>query len=134
MPTGTRIRKSPTLIGIGDMDTKVVLYQRNQKAPLNTKYRLNLEEICKPWAMWQVTDGTQIFDGTNLLGTATDLFIMYYIDKVAKKNECGTIFIEFDGELYEVIKIEPTDKKNKIFMKLYAVQKGKNVKTGVNIL
>lgn len=134
MPTGSRILKKPTKISIGDMDTKVTLYERNQSAPLNTKYRLNLAKIDDVWTMWEVTAGTQIFDGTNLLGTASDIFTMYYIDKVAKKNSCGTLFIEYDNELYEVIQVKPLDKKNKIFMQLFTNQKGKNEKTGVNIL
>ena len=135
MPTGSRITKKPTLISIGDMDTKITIYERNQKAPLNTKYRLNLQKIDDVWTMWEVVAGVQIFDGTNLLGTATDIFTMYYIEKIAKKVDCGTVFIEYDNSLYKVLQVKPTDKKNKVFMQLFCIEQGKaDQKTGVNIL
>lgn len=139
MPTGSRILKSATKIAIGDMDTKVILYERKQTAPLNTKYQLHLEEIGKLWTMWQVKgNGVQIFDGTNLLGVATDIFTMYYIEKVAKKTDCGTLFIGYDNSLYKCLSVKTLDKKNKEFMTLYCCEQGTTLadraKTGVNIL
>lgn len=135
MPTGSRMLKSSTLICVGDMNTKVKLYERNQKAPLDKKYRLNLELISTPWTKWEVKNGVQIFDGTNIVGTATDIFTMYYNEKVVKKVACGTIFIEYDESLYKVLQVKPTDKKNKIFMQLLCTEQGKSEnKTGVNIL
>lgn len=134
MPTGNRMLKAPTLICIGDMDTKIKIYERNQKAPLVTKYRLNLELLGTVWTKWEVKNGVQIFDGTNIVGTATDIFTMYYNQKIAKKVDCGTVFIEYDNSLYKVLQVKPTDKKNKVFMQLLCVEQGKDVKTGVNIL
>ena len=138
MPTGSRILKSATKIAIGDMDTKVTLYERKQSAPLNTKYQLHLQEIGKPWTMWEVKgSGVQIFDGTNLLGTATDIFTMYYIEKVAKKTDCGTLFIEYNNSLYKCLSVKTLDKRCREFMTLYCCEQGKTTadkKSGVNIL
>ena len=138
MPTGSRILKSATKIAIGDMDTKVTLYERKQSAPVNTKYQLHLQEIGKPWTMWEVKgNGVQIFDGTNLLGTATDIFTMYYIEKVAKKTDCGTLFIEYDNSLYKCLTVKTLDKRCREFMTLYCCEQGKtsaDKKSGVNIL
>lgn len=133
MPTGSRILKKATNICIGDMGTKVKLYQRSQKAPLNTKYGLQLELICSPYAMWETTAGREIFDGVNIIGTATDVFTLYYMEKLVKKTDCGSIFIEYDNTLYKCLLIKPTDKKNKIFMQLYCVENG-TTKRGVNVL
>ena len=135
MPNGNRITKKATKISIGDMDTKVILYERSQKAPMNVKYKLQLSQLGSVWSMTESINGVDIFDGSNnLVGTATDVFSMYYIDRIAKKDDCGTIYVEYDGRLYEVLRVRVLDKKNKEFMSLYCVEKGKNVKTGVNIL
>ena len=138
MPTGNRILKSATKIAIGDMDTKVTLCECKQSAPMNTKYQLHLQEIGKPWTMWEVKgNGVQIFDGTNLLGTATDIFTMYYIEKVAKKTDCGTLFIEYDNSLYKCFTVKTLDKRCREFMTLYCCEQGKtsaDKKSGVNIL
>lgn len=132
MAVSSRFRKKTSKLSLGDLDTMIDIYKRNLKVPKDVKYNLNIELIRKGvWVMWEVKEGgVELFDGVNqTVTTATDIIRLHY----DKDFRTDFDYIEFDGKLYEVLKSDWYDTRNKEFIVLYCVLKGDKTKK-VNIL
>lgn len=131
MSSSQRIKKKASKICLGDLDTLVNIYKRDLEAPKDVKYGLNLNLLRENvWVMWETsTNGVDLFDGTNqLIGTATDIVTIHYDADFEEFD-----FLEFDNNLYQILRTRFLDRKNKEFLVLYCNLKG-NKNKKVNIL
>ena len=80
MSSSVRIRKKPTKICLGDMDTLINIYKRDLNVPKDVKYGLNLSLQRKDvWCKWDVVGkGIEIFDNVSQqVSVATDIITIH---------------------------------------------------------
>lgn len=131
MVSSARRSRGSSRIALGDMDTLINIYERNQTAPTDVKYGLKLALIRQDvWSMNEVaTSGVEIFDGANqFVNTATDFFTIHNDPAIRSR-----MFVEVEDILYEILRVRDYDKRNKEFITLMCVFKGSK-EVPVNLL
>lgn len=122
MSSSVRLRKKPSKICLGDMDTVINIYKRDLNCPKDVKYGLNLSlKRENVWCKWDVVGkGIEIFDNVSQqVSVATDIITIH------NDPEFRTFdFLEFENNLYQILASDYLDQKNKEFCVLYCVMKG----------
>jgi SPP1 family predicted phage head-tail adaptor len=60
------------------------------------------------WAAIHTTNGSEVFDGTNLLGIATHIF---YIRSLT--NQTAEDWVEYNGEYYDILNVEDLNEEGR---------------------
>ena len=105
----------------GDLNRKIVIETRSIKPPSDDDdfdYGQEFTESQTVWATVQTTSGKDIFDGANMIGTATHLFFIKYISGLTSES-----MITWQNEKYRILRLENLDENNE-FVKLYCNIRG----------
>lgn len=108
-------------IYFGDLNRKITIHTRSITAPdepSDYDYSQTYSGAQIVWAAVQTTSGKDIFDGTNMIGTATHIFYVKYISGLTSES-----MIEWQSEKYRILRIENLDENNE-YMAIYSVLRG----------
>jgi hypothetical protein len=108
MTCKTISRKRPKVC-IGGMRHKIEIHVRTLTPPsTGVDFDEVLSEVKEVASMVETTKGTEVFDGTNLLGMATHLF---YIR--ALSGQTAEDWLEFNGEYYDILDVQNFSEDNR---------------------
>lgn len=86
---------------IGDLRYQIVIHNRAIAGVQNgVDFTESLTNAQTVWAGVKTVRGHDVFDGTNLVGVATHLFYIRYIDITAES------WVEFNGRYYRILGIQ----------------------------
>ena len=105
----------------GDLNRKIKLYIRTLTAPDDSgevDYEQTFSGERTVWSSVQTSSGKDIFDGTNMIGTASHFFYIKYISGLTSED-----MVEWQSENYRILRLENLDENNE-YMKLYCSLRG----------
>jgi len=105
----------------GDLNRKIKIKSRTITAPDESDefdYEQTFGTPVTKWAAVQTSSGKDIFDGTNMIGTATHFFFLKFVSGLTSES-----MVEWRNENYRVLRIENLD-ENDEYMKLYCALRG----------
>lgn len=124
MSCNRRIKQKPDKVCIGSRSSRITIYDRDiTPSSTGTGFSEELSGAIYPWAMVKTISGKDIFDGVNVLGTATHEFYIRYNSSVTAAN-----WIEYNSEYYDILSTENLNGKGE-FLKLFCNIKGNKNKT-----
>lgn len=105
----TTISSSKRKVCIGDLKSIITIKRRTLSTPDldGVDYDLNFENKQDVYAMLVTKSGTQIFDGTSLLGVATHYFYIRFMDDLSL-----SCWVEHQDKNYKILDIEDIDERN----------------------
>jgi len=106
---------------LGDLNKKIKLLKRKIVSPDNIDeydYQQDFIETIEVWASIQTISGKDMFDGSELIGTATHIFYLKYID-----IDSNDWMIEYKNKFYRIYLVDNMD-ENDEFLKLYCSVRG----------
>lgn len=114
-----RISLTKKKVCIGDLKKRIKVQIRSIVPPEGSvDYSQNTIDLKEVWAAIQTSKGSEIFDGTNVIGVATHFFYIRKIDSVTFEN-----FIEYNDKKYRILDAQNIDEDNS-FMLLRCTERG----------
>lgn len=122
MATCNKIRRESDRVCIGSLNKKIKLYVRSITQSLNNDvdYSEDFSLSIDLDAMIETLDGKTVFDGVNIVGTATHFFYIRYDENIPITSEN---WIEYASKYYNILKVENMQEENR-FYKLSVVVRG----------
>lgn len=117
-----RVNITKKKVCIGDMTKKIKVQTRSIVAPDNVDYSQDIKDFKEVWAAIQTSKGSEIFDGTNIIGVATHFFYIRRIDGVTFEN-----FVEYNSKKYKILDVQNLDEDD-LFMVLRCTERGDQTK------
>ena len=108
-------------ICLGDLNRQVTLKTRaidTPDTPTDYDYDQEFTTLATVWAAIQTMSGKDLFDGVNMIGTATHIFYIKYRSDVTAET-----MIEYQSKNYRILRTEDLDQNNE-FMALYCALRG----------
>jgi len=106
-------------ICIGDLNKQIQIDIKSLTAPeTNFDYGQSFSGTKTVWAAVQTTNGVEIFDGVNIVGTASHLFYIRYDSDITFAN-----YLEYSNEKYKILETENLNQRNE-FLLLKCVLRG----------
>ena len=101
MPNCTKIKNNPYKVCIGDLRYPMTIKARTKNATnsSNPEPTITLTTVATIYAMQKSIRGSELFNGTDIVGQITDMFIFRYDPNIDINL---THIIDFDGDLYTV--------------------------------
>lgn len=114
------IKAGSTKVCIGDMRHKIKINIRTLTPPIedSVDFGETLSSEKEVWAALETSKGTEVFDGTNLVGVATHLF---YIR--ALSGQTAESWVEFKGSYYRILDVQNYGERDR-FQVLRCVLRG----------
>lgn len=114
-----KIKINRTQVCIGDMNRRITLHIRSITGLSDgVDFDETLSDSTVVWAALQTIKGEDIFDGTNVIGTATHNFFVRAISTLTAET-----WLEYNGEYYDVLDIQNYEERN-LFMVLRCSVRG----------
>ncbi|GAH16987.1 unnamed protein product [marine sediment metagenome] len=118
-----RITKKASKVCIGDLNKKILLYDRNIKASsTDTKFDEDLDNVISVWSMIKTNSGKDIFDGTEIIGSATHEFYIRYRTDLTNES-----WLEYNSNYYNILSFENLNEESD-FLKLNCAIRGDKTK------
>lgn len=123
-----KIPKKPSKICTGDLNKRVTLYVRNIVDPEGGSVDYN-EDFTNPQTLWARIDtvsnvggGVQIFDGANVVDTASHLIYIRFIPNVTFQE-----YLDYDARRFRIIDVTNLNEEDE-FLLLRCTERGDNTK------
>lgn len=113
-----RINITKKKICIGDLKKRVIVQTRAIVPPEGVDYSQLITDLKTVWAAIQTSKGSEIFDGTNVIGVATHFFYIRKIDNVTFEN-----FVEYNSKEYRILDVQNVDEDD-LFLLLRCTERG----------
>jgi SPP1 family predicted phage head-tail adaptor len=105
----------------GDLNRQIILNIRSIDAP-ETPNDFDYGQVftvpTTVWAAIQTTNGKELFDGVNLIGTVTHIFYIKYVAGLTSES-----FVEYDSRYFRMLRLENLDENNE-YMALLCTERG----------
>ena len=101
------VKRRPSKIPqIGDMRTRISIFQRKMTAPTSGSASFTQSHILidNVWSAVETLKGSEIFDDTNVKSTMTHRFTIRFRSDVNTKN-----IIQFDGNSFKILEADNAD-------------------------
>lgn len=113
MPKCVQIRRKKREVCIGDMRDRVIIQTRAITVPGASS--VDFTEIFSAdqtvWAMIETKVGTQVFDGTNIVGVAThDIYIRYIAGVTFEK------WLRYKNITYDILDVQNLEERDEFFL------------------
>lgn len=120
----TKISKPSSELCLGDLNQQIDILARAITVPdlSGVDYGEAFTQIITIWASVETKTGVQIFDGTNLVGTATHIIYVRYIPNVTFED-----WVLLKGQYYAILSVENINEDDQ-FLKLSCVLRGDQTK------
>ena len=107
-----KIQVNRTQVCIGDMNRQITLHTRSITGLSDgVDFDETLSAPTVVWAAIQTIKGEDIFDGTNVIGTATHNFFIRAINTLTAET-----WLEYNGEYYDVLDIQNYEERNQFMV------------------
>ncbi len=117
-----RVNITKKKVCIGDLKKKVKVQVRSIVAGDGVDYSQNIVDLKEVWAAIQTSRGSEIFDGTNIIGVATHFFYIRKINNVTFEN-----FVEYNSKKYRILDVQNLDEDD-LFLVLRCTERGDQTK------
>lgn len=117
-----RVSITKKKVCIGDLRHRIKVQIRSIVAPDDIDYSQEITDLRTVWAAIQTSRGSEIFDGTNVIGVATHFFHIRKIDNVTFQN-----FVEYNNNKYRILDVQNLDEDN-LFLVLRCTIRGDKTK------
>ena len=117
-----RINITKKKVCIGDLKRRIKVQIRTIVPPDEIDYSQQITDLKEVWAAIQTSKGSEIFDGTNVIGVATHFFYIRKIDNVTFEN-----FVEYNNEKYRILDAQNLDEDD-LFLVLRCTKRGDKTK------
>lgn len=125
MSCNRRIKQKADKVCIGSLNSRIIIYDRDITASSTSSvsYTETLSGAVTVWAMVRTITGKDIFDGVNVIGTATHEFYIRYRDGITAAK-----WVEYNSKYYDILSVENLNEENG-FLKLNCNIRGEKNKT-----
>lgn len=124
MPSCRKIKKKADLICTGDLDKRITIFVRDITVPVggSVDYGESFSVPTTVWAMIEtLSKGVQIFDGANVVDTASHNIYIRYRPAVTFEN-----YLDYEGRRFRILNTENLNERNR-YIKLQCTERGDNV-------
>ncbi len=113
MPKCAPIRRKKRNVCIGDMRDQVVIQTRAITAPgtNSVDFGETFTGDATVWALIETKTGTQIFDGTNIIGVATHNIYIRFIAGVTFEK-----WLTFKSVKYDILDVQNLEERDEFFL------------------
>ncbi len=122
MPKCIRIQRKKRHVCVGDMNTRIILQDRNIKAPVfgDPDFDETFSNAATVWALVNTVSGKTFFDGVNTdVNITHEIFIRYDATVTAET------WVELDNQRIDILRVEDFEQRSE-FMKLICTERGVN--------
>lgn len=113
MPRCVQIRRKKRQVCIGDMRDRVIIQTRAITVPdaNSVDFTETFSADQTVWAMVETKTGTQIFDGTNIIGVAThDIYIRFIAGVTFQK------WLKFKSTYYDILDVQNLEERDEFYL------------------
>lgn len=113
---------------IGDLRKKITVYDRSIKPAETSSEFENSQTFSNAviyWCAIETKTGVEIFDGSNLLGSATHIFYIKYVESINTENT-----IKWNNKYYTVLQVDNVNEENE-YLAIFCSERG-TTSNGVN--
>ena len=113
MPKCVKIRRKKRQVCIGDMRDSVVIQTRAITVPgaNSVDFTETFSGDQTVWAMIETKTGTQIFDGTNIVGVATHEIYIRFIAGVTFQK-----WLRFKNIIYDILDVQNLEERDEFYL------------------
>ena len=113
MPECVQIRRKRRNVCIGDMRDRVIIQTRAITVP--NANSVDFTEVFSAdqivWALVETKTGTQVFDGTNIVGVAThNIYIRFITDVTFQK------WLRFKNVIYDILDVQNLEERDEFYL------------------
>ena len=113
MPECVQIRRKRRNVCIGDMRDRVIIQTRAITVP--DANSVDFTEVFSAdqtvWALVETKTGTQVFDGTNIVGIAThNIYIRFITDVTFQK------WLRFKNVIYDILDVQNLEERDEFYL------------------
>lgn len=129
MPKCKNISKSRSKLCVGSLKTSVVIFDRNQKAPVDGESHSEEYSNPRPVKAQVETKGKGVDVFSEVSGdfvTVSHVITMRFMSNLTSEN-----WVQFGGINYDILKVENIDEENR-YLRLYCALAGSVTKAGAS--
>ena len=109
-------------ICIGSLNKRIVIQSRDIDTTTTVDYTEEFMTTKTVWAMLETKNGSELFDGVNLIPAYTHIFYIRYFSGLTAES-----WIIFGNDRYDILDIENFN-EDKNFLKIRCINKGDKTK------